>query len=327
MSLKGKRILVTGAGGFIGSHLTEALVEAGAEVRAFVHYRGNGSWGWLDLSTCRKHCEVVPGDVADRDSVSHAMEGVEIVFHLAALVGIPYSYHAPASYVRTNIEGTLNVLQASRDNGVMRLIHTSTSEVYGSARSVPIKEDHPLQGQSPYSATKISADKLAESFHLSFGLPVVTIRPFNTYGPRQSARAVIPTIISQCLAGQTIQLGSVETTRDFNFVSDTVAAFLRGADSAKAVGKTINLGSGSEISIGDLVKRVAKILGREIKVKTQPGRLRPPDSEVERLIADNSQARTLLKWQPKVTLDDGLLRTTDWMRNNLQQYRTSEYAI
>ena len=327
MSLKGKRILVTGAGGFIGSHLTEALVEAGAEVRAFVHYRGDGSWGWLDLSSCRKHCEVVAGDVADRDSVGLAMEGVDIAFHLAALIGIPYSYHAPASYVRTNIEGTLNVLQAARDKSVGCVVHTSTSEVYGSARFVPIKEDHPLQGQSPYSATKIGADKLAESFHLSFGLPVVTIRPFNTFGPRQSARAVIPTIISQCLAGETIQLGSVETMRDFNFVSDTVAAFLRGADSPKAVGKTINLGSGSEISIGDLVRRVGKLLGREIKVKTQPGRLRPPDSEVERLIADNTQARTILKWQPKVTLDEGLLRTTDWIRNNLQQYRTSEYAI
>jgi NAD dependent epimerase/dehydratase len=327
MSLKGKRILVTGAGGFIGSHLTEALVEAGAEVRAFVHYRGNGSWGWLDLSSYRKHCEVITGDVADRDSVGLAMEGVDIAFHLAALVGIPYSYHAPASYVRTNIDGTLNVLQAARDKNVGCVVHTSTSEVYGSARVVPIKEDHPLQGQSPYSATKIGADKLAEAFHLSFGLPVVTIRPFNTFGPRQSARAVIPTIISQCLAGGTIQLGSVETTRDFNFVSDTVAAFLRGADSPKAVGKTINVGSGSEISIGDLVRRVGKLLGREIKVKTQPGRLRPPDSEVERLIADNALARTLLKWQPRVTLDEGLLRTTDWIRNNLQQYRTSEYAI
>jgi dTDP-glucose 4,6-dehydratase len=327
MSLKGKRILVTGAGGFIGSHLTEALVEAGAEVRAFVHYRGSGSWGWLDLSPHRKDFEVMAGDVSDRDSVGVAMKGVDIAFHLAALIGIPYSYYAPASYVRTNIEGTLNVLQAARDNNVGRLIHTSTSEVYGSARFVPIKEDHPLQGQSPYSATKIAADKLAEAFHFSFGLPVVTIRPFNTFGPRQSSRAVVPAIIAQCFAGETIQLGSVETTRDFNFVSDTVAAFLRGAESSKAVGKTINVGSGSEISIGGLVTRVAKLLGREIKVETHPGRLRPPGSEVERLLADNTLARTLLKWQPRVTLDEGLLRTTDWIRNNLQHYRTNEYAI
>jgi NAD dependent epimerase/dehydratase len=326
-SLKGKRVLVTGAGGFIGSHLVEALVESGAEVRALVHYRGNGSWGWLDESKHKTHFEVVAGDVTDRDSVAAAVKSTSIVFHLAALIGIPYSYHAPASYVRTNIEGGLNVLQASRDAAVERVIHTSTSEVYGTARYVPINEDHPLQGQSPYSASKIGADKLAEAFHLSFGLPVVTIRPFNTYGPRQSARAVIPAIISQCLAGEAIRLGNLAPTRDFNYVSNTVDAFLRCAvSSTSAIGKTINVGSGTEISIAGLVKKIGKLLGRDIKVKTQQVRSRPPASEVERLIADNSRARTILKWEPKIGLDEGLVKTAEWIQANLHEYRTKDYA-
>jgi dTDP-glucose 4,6-dehydratase len=234
--MKGKRVLVTGAGGFIGSHLAEALVRNGARVKAFVHYRGNGSWGWLDASPLRGDMEVVAGDVSDRDSVAGAMRGAEIVFHLAALIGIPYSYHSPSSYLKTNIEGTLNVLQAGRELGIQRILHTSTSEVYGTARRVPIDEQHPLQGQSPYSACKIGADKLAESFYLSFQTPVVTIRPFNTFGPRQSARAVIPTIISQCLAGETVRLGSLHPTRDFNYVSNTVDAFLKGAEADGAIG-------------------------------------------------------------------------------------------
>jgi NAD dependent epimerase/dehydratase len=326
-SLKGKRVLVTGAGGFIGSHLVEALVDSGAEVRALVHYRGNGSWGWLDQSTHKTHFEVVAGDVTDRDSVAAAMKSTSIVFHLAALIGIPYSYQAPVSYVRTNIEGTLNVLQAARDANVERVIHTSTSEVYGTARYVPINEDHPLQGQSPYSASKIGADKLAESFHLSFGLPVVTIRPFNAFGPRQSARAVIPTIIAQCLAGETVKLGSLTPTRDFNYVSNTVDAFLRCAESSAAAGKTINVGSGSEISVADLVRKIGTLLGREIRIKREQTRARPAESEVERLVADSSLARKILKWKPKMTLDEGLLKTADWIRANLHEFRKNQYGI
>jgi dTDP-glucose 4,6-dehydratase len=326
-ALKGKHVLVTGAGGFIGSHLVESLVESGAEVRAFVHYRGNGSWGWLDHSAHKKHFEVVAGDVTDRDSVTGAMKSTSIVFHLAALIGIPYSYHAPVSYVRTNIEGTLNVLQAARDAGVERVIHTSTSEVYGTAQYVPMDEGHPLQGQSPYSASKIGADKLAEAFHLSFGLPVVTIRPFNAFGPRQSARAVIPTILAQCLAGEIVKLGSLTSTRDFNYVSNTVDAFLRCAESPGAIGQTINVGSGGEISIRELVKRIGKLLGREIKIKKEQKRSRPTESEVERLVADNSLALKTLKWKPRVTLDEGLMKTVDWIQANLHEYKTGDYSI
>jgi dTDP-glucose 4,6-dehydratase len=255
------------------------------------------------------------------------MRSTSIVFHLAALIGIPYSYHAPASYIRTNIEGTLNVLQAARDANVERVIHTSTSEVYGTARYVPMNEDHPLQGQSPYSASKIGADKLAEAFHLSFGLPVVTIRPFNVFGPRQSARAVIPTIIAQCLAGETVKLGSLTPTRDFNYVSNTADAFLRCAESAGAIGQTINVGSGSEISIAELVKKIGKMLGKEIRIKREQARARPDESEVERLVADGSLARKILKWKPKVTLDEGLLKSADWIRSNLDAYETDHYSI
>ncbi len=327
MSLQGKRVLVTGAGGFIGSHLTEALVNGGAQVKAFVHYRGNGSWGWLDSSPLKGEMEVVAGDVSDRDCVTSAMKGADLVFHLAALIGIPYSYHAPSSYLKTNIEGTLNVLQAGRDLGVQRILHTSTSEVYGTARRAPIDEEHPLQGQSPYSASKIGADKLAEAFYLSFQTPVVTIRPFNAFGPRQSARAVIPTIMSQCLTGKSVRLGSLYPTRDFNFVSNTVDAFLKAAEADAAIGQTINVGSGSEISVGDLVERIGAIAGKVITVEQEEDRLRPAGSEVERLLADNSLARRLLSWEPSVSLDDGLRRTFEWIREHLDEYRPGFYAV
>jgi NAD dependent epimerase/dehydratase len=327
MSVKGKRVLVTGAGGFIGSHLAEALVRNGARVKAFVHYRGNGSWGWLDESALKGEMEIIAGEVSDRDSVAGAMKGADIVFHLAALIGIPYSYHAPSSYLKTNIEGTLNVLQSGRDLGVQRILHTSTSEVYGTAQRVPIDEQHPLQGQSPYSACKIGADKLAEAFYLSFKTPVVTIRPFNTFGPRQSARAVIPTIMTQCLAGETVRLGSLHPTRDFNYVSDTVDAFLKGAEAESAIGRTINVGSGAEISIGDLVKKIGVIAGRTVTVAVEENRLRPSGSEVDRLLADNTQARKVLGWEPSVSLDEGLKKTFEWIREHLSEYRAGSYVV
>ena len=325
--LAGRRVLVTGAGGFIGSHLTERLVAVGAETRAFVHYRSDGSWGWLDDSSAKSDIEVVAGDVRDYDSVVRAAKDRDIIFHLAALIGIPYSYHAPRSYLTTNVEGTLNVLQAARSLHVEKLVHTSTSEVYGSAQFVPIDEKHPLQGQSPYSASKIGADKLAESFHLSFELPVVTVRPFNTFGPRQSARAVIPTIISQCLSNRSVRIGNQEPTRDFNFVGDTVEGFLRAAVSTEAVGRTVNLGSGREISIRDLASTIAKLVGGDIFIEQDAGRVRPENSEVERLLADNSLAEQLLDWRPTLTLEEGLERTITWVREHLSEYRTDEYAV
>ncbi|MEI7832417.1 MAG: SDR family NAD(P)-dependent oxidoreductase [bacterium] len=327
MTWQGKRVLVTGAGGFIGSHLTERLVEERAHVRALVHYNALGSQGWLASSPHQAAMEIVAGDVADRDSVMAAMQGVEVVFHLAALIAIPYSYQAPASYVRTNIEGTLNVLQAARACGTSRVVHTSTSEVYGTARYAPIDEGHPLQGQSPYSASKIGADKMAESFHLSFGVPVVTVRPFNTFGPRQSARAVIPTIITQCLTGDTVRLGSLAPTRDLNFVTNTVDGFLRAGAADAAVGNTINLGSGREITIGDLAKCIIEMVGRPVTIVCEEQRLRPEKSEVGRLIADASQAAQLLRWHPAVSLEEGLARTIAWMRDNIGRYRPDEYTV
>jgi NAD dependent epimerase/dehydratase len=323
----GKRVLVTGAGGFIGSHLAERLVEAGANARALVHYNALGTWGWLDHSLLRKEMEVVAGDICDRDSVLQAMQGVETVFHLAALIAIPYSYHAPASYIRTNVEGTLNVLQGARELGVERVVHTSTSEVYGTARYVPIDEAHPLQGQSPYSASKIGADKLAEAFHLSFDVPVVTVRPFNTFGPRQSARAIIPTIIAQCLATETIRLGNLHPTRDLSYVADTVDGFLRSGWVPEALGQTINLGSGQEISIGALAELIARLAGQPFDIESHADRLRPDKSEVERLVADNTRARTLLGWEPTVSLEEGLVRTIEWLRQNLERYRPDVYVI
>jgi dTDP-glucose 4,6-dehydratase len=323
----GKKVLVTGAGGFIGSHLTEALVAKGASVRAFVHYNALGTRGWLDRSSFRDQFEVISGDICDRDSVYHAMTGMETVFHLAALIAIPYSYQAPSSYLRTNVEGTLNVLQNARDLNLGRVIHTSTSEVYGTARYVPINEAHPLQGQSPYSASKIGADKMAESFHLSFGVPVVTVRPFNTFGPRQSARAVIPTIISQCLRGETVRLGNLNPTRDMNFVSNTVAGFMLAAETPAAIGKTINLGTGRETSIGDLARLIRQLVGQSVEIITDEARLRPNNSEVERLLADTNLAQSLLGWKPEITLEDGLGLTIDWLRQHLEMYRPGVYAI
>ena len=327
MNWKGKSVLITGAGGFIGSHLTERLVELGAKVRGFVHYNAQGMLGWLDESPLRKEVEVIAGDIVDRDSVQNAVRGMDVVFHLAALIGIPYSYSAPASYVRTNIEGTLNILRCGREMGVGRVVHTSTSEVYGTARREPIDEDHPLQGQSPYSASKIGADKLAESFHLSFELPVVTVRPFNTFGPRQSARAVIPTIIAQCLTKKEIHLGNLHPTRDLNYVANTVDGFVLAAATDAAVGKTINLGSGRKISIGDLAKLIASMTNQRIVIKHDEKRTRPVKSEVECLLADNTLARTLLGWEPRVSLEQGLKPTIEWMQKNLERYRPNEFSV
>jgi len=327
MNWSDKRVLVTGAGGFIGSHLTERLIELGAKTRAFVRYSSTGSWGWLDQSPLKNDVEVVLGDIRDQDTVSNALKDVHIVFHLAALIAIPYSYHAPLSYVRTNVEGTLNVLQGAQRMGTELVIHTSTSEVYGTARTVPIDEDHPLQGQSPYSASKIGADKIAESFHLSFGLPVVTVRPFNTFGPRQSARAVIPTIITQALNGSEIRLGSLEPTRDLNFVADTVEGFIKAAETPKAVGEVINLGTGREISIGDLASLILKQMNREIPISLENARVRPENSEVDRLCADSRKGQSILGWKPNYSLEQGLTATIEWIRENSERYRTGIYVI
>ncbi len=328
MNFSGRRVLVTGAGGFIASHLAERLVRDGASVRAMVHYNALGSCGWLDMSNLRNDMEIVAGDITDPDSVRSAMRDVEVLFHLAALIAIPYSYRAPQSYVHTNIQGTLNVLQAAREFGTARVLHTSTSEVYGTACYVPIDERHPLQGQSPYSASKIGADKMAEAFYASFAVPVVTVRPFNTFGPRQSTRAVIPTIITQCLAGRKeIRLGSLSPTRDMNFVSNTVDGFVAAAMVEGALGQTFNLGSGREISIGDLAQLIAKIAGVEIVIRSEEQRLRPEKSEVNRLLADHSRATEVLGWRPKVCLEEGLQKTIEWLRNHFHEYRTDVYTV
>jgi dTDP-glucose 4,6-dehydratase len=322
----GRRVLVTGAGGFIGSHLAERLAELGADVRAFVEYNSLGSFGWLDGSAAADDLDAVLGDVRDRDSVVAAAASCDVVFHLAALIAIPYSYDAPTSYVETNVVGTANVLRAAQAAGAL-VVHTSTSEVYGTARAVPIPEEHPLQAQSPYAASKIGADKLAESFHLSFGLPVVTLRPFNTYGPRQSARAVIPTVATQLLTGSRVALGNTFPTRDFTFVADTVDAFVRAGESPDAIGRTINVGTGVEVTIADVVERIARVVGREGSVDRDEARVRPPSSEVERLCADATVARELLGWEPRVALDDGLRLTVDWIAEHLERYRVGSYVV
>ncbi|MGO8879537.1 MAG: NAD-dependent 4,6-dehydratase LegB [Desulfomonilaceae bacterium] len=331
-----KQILVTGADGFIGSHLTEELVRLGYNVRAFVFYNSFNSWGWLDYSPeeIRTALDVFAGDIRDPHGVRKAMQGCDAVLHLAALIAIPYSYHSPDTYVDTNIKGTLNILQAARDLGVSRVIHTSTSEVYGTARFVPITEDHPLQGQSPYSATKIAADQLAYSFYASFGLPVSIIRPFNTYGPRQSARAVLPTIITQIANGERrIKLGATHPTRDFNYVKDTVRGFIAVALSDAAIGEMINIGSNYEVSIGDAANLIAKIMGVDIEIQTDYQRIRPAVSEVERLWADNAKAYKLCGWVPEygglTGFTRGLRETVAWFTDptNLKNYKSGIYNI
>ncbi len=336
MDLKATTILVTGADGFIGSHLVEALVRHGCDVRAFVLYNSFGSRGWLDRSdpALLGDVEVFAGDIRDPHGVRTAMRGCGVVFHLAALVAIPYSYHSPDTYVDTNVKGTLNVVQAARDLGVQRVVHTSTSEVYGTARFVPITEEHPLQGQSPYSASKIGADQIALSFHRSFGTPVAVIRPFNTYGPRQSARAVIPTIITQLAAGhEELRLGALHPTRDFSFVADTVAGFVRVAECDAAVGEVVNVGSGFEISIGDTAAMIASLMGRDVRIVTDDQRLRPSASEVERLWASTDKAEALLGHRPAYGGIEGMRRglreTIEWFGDPTNQvgYRPDQYAV
>ena len=336
MKLQGKKILVTGADGFIGSHLTEHLVRAGADVRAFVYYNSFNSWGWLDEADDRvkNSLDVFAGDIRDPHGVRTAMKGCDVVMHLAALIAIPYSYHSPDTYVDTNVKGTLNVVQAARDLGTERVVHTSTSEVYGSARFVPITEAHPLQGQSPYSASKIGADQMAQSFFSSFNTPVATIRPFNTYGPRQSARAVIPTIITQVASGaHQIKLGAVHPTRDFNYVQDTVRGFVAVAECDAAVGRVVNVGSNYEVSVGDTARLIAELMGRQIEFTSDEQRMRPAGSEVERLWADNTLARELMGWTPEYPgvegLKRGLRETIEWFGqpNNLRRYKAGLYNI
>lgn len=330
MNLSGKKILVTGSEGFIGSHLTEKLVKLGAEVTALVQYNSFNNWGWIDTfdKNIKESINVVTGDVREYDGMKRIIKGQEIVFHLAALIAIPYSYLSPMAYVRTNVEGTTNVLEACREYDVQKIVHTSTSETYGTAMYVPIDEKHPMQGQSPYSASKIGADKIAESFYRSFKLPVATIRPFNTYGPRQSARAVIPTIISQILSGKTeIKLGSLTPTRDFNYVKDTAEAFIKIAESDKTIGEVINAGSNYEISIGDTVKKIIEVIGKDVKIICDEERIRPENSEVNRLWADNTKIKELTQWKPKYSLDEGLKETVSWMQNNMQYFKTDIYNV
>jgi NAD dependent epimerase/dehydratase len=330
------KILVTGAEGFIGSHLTEALIRAGHEVRAFVLYNSFNSWGWLDYCApdVKGRFEVFTGDIRDPHGVKAAMGGCDTVLHLAALIAIPYSYHSPDTYIDTNIKGTLNVVQAARELGVARVVHTSTSEVYGTARFVPITEDHPLQGQSPYSASKIGADQIALSFQMSFGTPVAVLRPFNTYGPRQSARAVIPTIIAQIATGiHKIKLGAVHPTRDFSFVDDTVRGFIMAMECDKVIGTVTNIGSGFEISIGDTVKAIGELMGAEIEIECDSLRLRPENSEVERLFASYAKAERLMGWNPQyggiAGFKQGLLKTIDWFTkpDNLARYKVDQYNL
>ncbi|TAE00432.1 MAG: SDR family NAD(P)-dependent oxidoreductase [Bacteroidetes bacterium] len=332
MDLKNKKVLITGADGFIGSHLTEQLLEEGCQVRAFVYYNSFNSWGWLDSlpkETLEK-IEIFSGDIRDPNGVKTAMKGVDVVFHLAALIAIPFSYHSPDSYVDTNIKGTLNVLQAARDLNIQKLLVTSTSEVYGTARYVPIDEKHPFQGQSPYSATKIGADRLAESFYKSFELPVVIVRPFNTFGPRQSARAIIPTIISQLLSGkEEIKLGNLTPTRDFLFVKDTAKGFIEIAKSDKTVGEEINIATGVEISMGDLANHLIEIINPKAKVVTEDQRLRPAQSEVDRLLGCNKKIQALTAWKPQFDIKKGLNQTIAWFSKaeNLSQYKSNIYNL
>ena len=324
------KVLVTGSDGFIGSHLTEELVKKGYEVRAFVFYNSFNNWGWLDTlpKEIMEHVEIFQGDVRDPNGVRQAMKGCNAVFHLAALIAIPFSYHSPDAYVDTNIKGTLNVLQAARDLGTERILVTSTSEVYGTAQYVPIDEKHPFQGQSPYSATKIGADRIAESFYRSFELPVTIVRPFNTYGPRQSARAVIPTIITQLLAGkQEIKLGSLTPTRDFNYVKDTANAFISIYESDRTIGEEINIATQKEISIGQLAEELIKQINPSAKIICDEDRLRPVKSEVNRLLGSNEKIKALTNWQQRYTFEQGLAETIEFLRNNLDKYKVDIYNV
>lgn len=325
-----EKILVTGADGFIGSHLTEELVKQGFDVKAFSLYNSFNTWGWLDTlpQDILENVEVFTGDVRDPNGVREAMKGTDAVFHLAALIAIPFSYHSPDAYVDTNIKGTLNVLQAAKQLDLDKVLITSTSEVYGTAQYVPIDESHPYQGQSPYSATKIGADRLAESFYRSFGLPVAIVRPFNTYGPRQSARAVIPTIITQLLAGkEEIRLGSLTPTRDFNFVKDTAQGFIEIYRSDKTVGEEINIATQNEISIGELAEELIKQINPQAKIVCDEERLRPEKSEVNRLLGSNEKIKMLTDWEPRFTFEEGLAQTIDFFRDNLEKYKVDIYNI
>jgi len=332
MKLKNKKVLVTGACGFIGSHLVERLMDEGCRVKAFIYYNAFNSWGWLDTLPKKKlnNVEIFAGDVRDSNGVRTAVKGVDMVFHLAALIGIPFSYYSPDSYIDTNVKGTLNVLQACRDYDVELTVVTSTSEVYGTARYVPIDEKHPLQGQSPYSASKIGADKIAEAFYRSFEIPLIIARPFNTYGPRQSARAVIPTIITQLLSGsKKIHIGSLHPTRDLNYVGDICNGFVSLAVCDKAVGREINIGSGRETSVGDLARLIISLMDVKAEMVSEDMRKRPPKSEVERLLCDNSLIKQLTGWEPQISLKEGLLKTIEWFKGkeNLKRYKESIYNV
>lgn len=323
-----KKILVTGAGGFIGSHLTELLVSKGYEVKAFVHYNSSNKWGWLDSSSVKNDVEVITGDIRDMDSVFASMQGCDSVFHLAALIGIPYSYVSPQAYIKTNIDGTYSILQSARQLGVEKIMVTSTSETYGTAQYVPIDENHPMVGQSPYSATKIGADQLSISYYKSFDLPVKIVRPFNTYGPRQSARAIIPTVISQILSGKTeLNLGNLTPTRDLTFVKDTANGFLQIALADGLFGEITNIGMRDEITIGDLVKLIAKLIGTEVEIRSDEQRIRPDKSEVERLFCNNSKILANTQWKPNYTLESGLTETIEWIKNNLSYFKTDIYNV
>jgi len=326
---QGKRVLVTGAGGFIATHLVEELVRLGGRVRALVRYNSRGDPGLLKLvpKDVIDAIELIPGDLRDLATVQSAMQGVSLVYHLGALISIPYSYIHPVEVVETNVMGTVNVLQAGRDAGVERIVHTSSSEVYGTALRVPIDEDHPLQGQSPYSASKIGADKLAESYYRAFDLPVVTLRPFNTYGPRQSARAIVPTIVSQVLTSNVIRLGTLQARRDLTYISDTVSGFIKCGETANIEGRTINLGVGEEVTVGELVSKIVAITGKQVDIQIEESRLRPEKSEVQRLLSDNRVARQRLGWMPAVSLEQGLRETIDWISDHLDFYTPGRYQV
>lgn len=329
MNWKEKKVLVTGAGGFVGSHLTERLVELGAKVRCFVRYNSRGNWGLLEYlpNYIKNDIEVFMGDLVNPEAVKNAMKEIDIVFHLGCMISIPYSYIHPREAINVNVIGTYNVMQSALEMGVGKVVHTSSSEVYGTAKYVPIDEEHPLQAQSPYSATKIAADKIAESFYYSFDLPVCILRPFNIYGPRQSARAIVPTIITQALTRKEIFLGALHPTRDFTYVDDTVEGFIKMAESKNTVGKVINIGSGKEISINDLADMVVEIVGEEREVIFDASRVRPDLSEVERLCADTKKAKEILKWAPKISLKEGLKRTIEWFSEHLNLYKVELYNV